>query len=86
MPAHTDTLKRTVELPYWLPKVRSAGVDPGVNFKEYVTHTSLSSVNKIAKPGFEIQKRHQQKSKIEVSVVLPKNLCIPNSLKKKKNV
>ena len=39
-----------------------------VNFREYISHTPLPSVSKVAHSGFEIQRRHHQKSRTGVSV------------------
>ena len=40
-----------------------ADVAPEVHLRECVTYTPLASVNKAAHSGFEIQRRHHQKSK-----------------------
>ena len=40
--------------------MRSAGVAPDMNFRECVTHTPPTSVNKTAHSGFETQGRHHQ--------------------------
>ena len=53
---------------------RSAGVKPEVNLREHITCTPLSSANMAAHSGFEIQRRHQQKSKTGVSVPPTKGL------------
>ena len=44
----------------------SAGVAPEVNLREHIIHTALPSVNKAAHFGFEIQRKHHQKSKTGV--------------------
>ena len=61
---------------------RSAGVAPGVNCRQPVTHMPLPSVSKAAYSGFEIQRRCHQKSDTGVSVPHKNDLCPP---KKKKS-
>ena len=73
MPAH-----RCVEengLAAMLATQRSAGVRPECNM--YVT-----SPNKAAHSGFEIQRRHHQKSKTGISVAPQKRLMFSKILKK----
>ena len=50
---------------------RSAGVAPEVNLRECVTYKPLPSVNKDAHSDFETQRRHHQKSKTGVTLVIP---------------
>ena len=63
----TGTWMRMPQLPCWLPE-RTVGVVPEVNLRKCVTHTPLPSMNKAANSGFEIYRRHHQKSKTRVSV------------------
>ena len=60
---------------------RLAGVTPGVNLGEHTLDMSLPSANKGAHSGFETQRRHHQKSKIGVSVVPLKDMCLQIFLK-----
>ena len=69
MPGH-----RYVGLAAMLATKKSAGVAPEVNLRECVTWISLTSANKAAHSGFEMQMRHHQKSKTKVSVTLQKGL------------
>ena len=63
---------------------RSAGVTPEVNLREHVTHTPPPSANKAAHSGFEIHRRHYQKSKTGVSVAPQKGLMSSKNFFKKK--
>ena len=65
---------------------RLAGVTLKVNLRECLTCMSLPSVNNAAYSGFETQGRHNQKSKIGVSMAPQKDLCPPNFFLKKRNV
>ena len=47
---------------------RSAGVTPEVNLRECSLYTPLPSANKVAHSGFEIRRRHYQKSRTGISV------------------
>ena len=53
---------------------RLAGVAPDVNLREGVTHMPPPSVNKVARSGFETQRRRHQKSKTGLSVAPLKGL------------
>ena len=65
---------------------RSAGVAPEVNLREHISHTTLPSANKAAHSGFEIQRRHHQKSKTGVSVAPQKGLMSSKIFFKKVDV
>ena len=54
-----------------------ASLVPEVDLRECVTHTPPPSMNKAVHSGFEMQKRHHQKSKTGVSVTPRKDLCSP---------
>ena len=45
---------------------KSTGGAPEVNLREHDTQTPLTSVNKAAHSGFEIQRRHHKKLKTGV--------------------
>ena len=51
---------------------RSAGVALEMNVRECVTHMPLPRVNKATHSCFEMQRRHHQKSKTQVSVASQK--------------
>ena len=55
---------------------RSVGVAPEVNLKVCVKHMPLPSMNKATHSGFEIQRRHHQKSKTGISVAPQKGLML----------
>ena len=57
---------------------RSLSVAPEVNLKECVTCMPLPRANKVARSGFETQRRHHQKSKIGVSMA-PQNFFLKKS-------
>ena len=54
-----------------------------ISFLGNLTHMPLPGVDKATHSGFEIQSRHHQKSKTEVSVAQQKGSCPPIFLKKK---
>ena len=62
---------------------RSAGVTPEVNLRKHISGMALPSANKSAYSGFEIQRRHHQKSKTGVSVAPQKGLMSSKKMKKK---
>ena len=55
-----------------------SGVTAEVNLTEYVMHTPLPNLDKAAHSGFEIQRRHQQESKIGNECPPPKRTYVPN--------
>ena len=61
---------------------RLAGVTPEVNLRYYVTYTPPPSVNKATHSGFEIQRRHHQKSKTGYQRPHKKDLSPPIFFKK----
>ena len=65
---------------------RSAGVTPEVNLRGHVTCMPLPSANKVAHSGFEIHRRHHQRSTTGVSVAPQKDLCRPKIFFKKKQL
>ena len=70
-----------------LTAMRSAGVRPEVNLREYVTCTPPPSTNKAARSCLETQKRYHQKSKAGVSMAPQKGLTSSkNFFKKQQNI
>ena len=60
---------------------KSAGVERELNVREFVTHVSLSSMNKAAHSGFPSQRRHHQKSKTRASMAPQKKTYVLQKLK-----
>ena len=59
------------------------GVTPEVNLRERISCTPLQSLNKAAHSGFEIQRRHHQKSETGVSEAPKIDMCPTKIFKKK---
>ena len=81
MPGHRYV--EVISLAAMLPTMRLAGVTPELNLREFVICVPLSSVNKTAHSGFEIQERYHQKSKTGVSKA-PQNGPMSSKILKKK--